>query len=104
MIPFMGNSLFQHLSINVRDPELRTLLGYPKSKRRFSYNQLKSTPIESMAQPLFQKQEKNSRSLTPDENQILEVFHQFWTAREIISGNNLLYLLSITEALSKSIF
>jgi len=74
--------------INVRDPELRVRLGYTKSKRYFSLAQLDNTPLQSWAREAMSKQEQNSRSLKPAENNVLEVFNQWWVLRQISNGSH----------------
>ncbi|MEQ1876125.1 MAG: cytochrome c biogenesis protein CcsA [Bdellovibrionia bacterium] len=79
--------------VEIRDPELRTELGFLKSKRRFSVFDLERSPLQKMAQPLSEKEQKNSRSLSPKEKAILETFQQVWLARSLIDGS--LFLRSI---------
>lgn len=83
--------------INIRDPKIRLQLGFKKDQRRVSFQALSRTNILSIAQPLFRKQQQNSRSLSPEENQILEVSNQYFVLREILSGNQFLGSIEIKE-------
>jgi hypothetical protein len=75
--------------INIRDPDLRVKLGFTKEDRHVSLQQLSASPLEDLSKPLFEKEEKNPRSLSPDDKKITEVQQQFWLLREIITGGNL---------------
>lgn len=72
--------------IEVRDITLRTELGFLKNKKFFSLRELSNTTLSQLAEPLFNKQSENSRSLSEHEKNILETYHQMSILDEIISG------------------
>jgi ABC-type transport system involved in cytochrome c biogenesis permease subunit len=76
--------------IELRDPALRVELGFDKKKRFFSLNQLETSAIEAKVRPLLPREEKNDRTLTPEEKKLLEVSHQLNLARGILSGQHFL--------------
>lgn len=75
--------------IEVRDPALRVQLGFMKSKRFMSLADLESSNISSLAEPLFKKQEENSKSLTSSEKTVLETFNQAMLLQALIRGEHL---------------
>jgi len=75
--------------INLRDPELRVKLGFTQEDRYVSLQQLSASPLEDLSKPLFEKEEKNPRSLSPDDKKITEAQQQFWLLREMITGNHI---------------
>ncbi|MBK9323431.1 MAG: hypothetical protein IPM97_10915 [Bdellovibrionaceae bacterium] len=75
--------------VEVRDPELRVQMGFMKSKRFMSLADLESSNISSLAEPLFKKQEENSRSLTSAEKTVLETFNQAMLLQALIRGDHL---------------
>lgn len=75
--------------LEIRDLELRTQLGFLKNKRHYSINDLESSSLVALAEPLFNKQQENSRSLNEHEKNILECYHQYSILKEIISGQSI---------------
>ncbi|MGZ3746466.1 MAG: cytochrome c biogenesis protein, partial [Pseudobdellovibrionaceae bacterium] len=75
--------------VEVRDPELRVQMGFMKSKRFMSLADLESSNISSLAEPLFKKQEENSKSLTSAEKTVIETFNQSMLLQAIIRGDHL---------------
>jgi ABC-type transport system involved in cytochrome c biogenesis permease subunit len=75
--------------IEVRDPELRVQMGFMKSKRFMSLADLESSNISSLAEPLFKKQEENSKSLSSAEKTVIETFNQSMLLQAIIRGDHL---------------
>ncbi len=88
--------------INVRDPLLRVKLGHTKNKRYFSIKQLETSPLEQLARPLVEKQEKNSKSISPEEKNILEAFQQYWFAKNIQNGTPFFEALILSPESKKS--
>lgn len=75
--------------VEIRDPGLRKKLGYLETKKFFSLAELEPSPLSSMAQPLVQKQQENSRSLSEDEKKIIEAFEQMYILQQIIAGQQI---------------
>jgi len=75
--------------INIRDPDLRVQLGFTKESRYVSLQQLSASPLEDLSKPLMEKEEKNPRSLSPDDKKVIEVQQQFWLLREMITGGHI---------------
>lgn len=86
--------------INIREPGLRKKLGFSNKDRFVSIKQIEESPLEQLAQPIAAKEEKNSRSLEPEEKNLLELYGQYWFAKRIHSGNHFLGSID-TESLSK---
>ena len=74
--------------INVRDPGLRVKLGFRKEDRHLSIRDLEASPLQELVKPLIEKQEKNERSLSPDEKTVLEVQQQLFLAKDLVDGGN----------------
>lgn len=74
--------------IEVRDPKLRTQLGYMKDHRYFSLADLENSPIQDMARPAFVKQEEGGK-LNEAERKITETYHQMVLVRGILTGEQL---------------
>lgn len=72
--------------INVRDPELRVKLGFKKSQKMFSMQQLAKSPLEDLAKPIMEKQERNDKSVSPDEKNVLEAMQQVWALRSVLTS------------------
>jgi ABC-type transport system involved in cytochrome c biogenesis permease subunit len=75
--------------IEVRSPELREKLGSLKTKRYFSLADIEVSPLQDIAGPIFQKEEKNKNSLTEYEKKVLETFHQYQALKMAQSGDSL---------------
>lgn len=75
--------------LEVRDIVLRTELGYLKTKRFYSLKELESSTLPQIAEPLFNKQQDNPRSLSEHEKNTLEAYNQMSYLREIISGQSI---------------
>lgn len=82
--------------VEVRDPDLRVELGFTKTVRHYSVQQLQTTRLELMARDLFAKEKQNSRSLTPHDKSIIETARQLDLLRGVISGDHLLTGLDFT--------
>lgn len=76
--------------IEVRNKTLREELGFQKSKRYFSIEDLEKSTLESKAHPLMQKEQENHRSLSADEKDTLEANNQLSLLKYIISGDHFL--------------
>lgn len=76
--------------IEVRSLPLRERLGALRTQRFFSLAELEASPLMQMAEPVFQKNQENSKSLNEDEKKILECFHQFQLLRSVRSGDQFL--------------
>lgn len=79
--------------IEVRDPELRVQLGFLRTQRHLSLADLDKSPIHQLAQPLMEKEQRNSRSVSPSEKKVLELYNQMSLARSMTEGS--LFLQSI---------
>ena len=75
--------------IEIRDLNLRTELGYPKSKRFFSVADVESSPLLQIVEPLFKKQQQAPRTLNEHEKKTLEAYQQYSLLKEIITGQSL---------------
>lgn len=75
--------------IEVREPTLRTELGFLTTKKYFSLADLESSTLQSLTMPLFKKQQANAKSLTEHEKKILETFQQMSLLQQIILGDHL---------------
>ncbi len=62
--------------INIRDVKLRNELGFEKSKRYFSLQELEKSDLENMVGPLLKKQKESPRALEPHEKSVLEAYNQ----------------------------
>lgn len=76
--------------VEVRDPELRTKLGFLPTKRFFSLAELESSNLQSLAGPLLEKQQQAPRTLEPDEKKVLETYSQVSVLQAIIMSQHLL--------------
>jgi len=72
--------------INIRDTDLRVKLGFSKSNRSVSIDQLDQSLLHLLAKPLVEKQKLNENLLDPDEKKILELNNQYWLFRLILSS------------------
>lgn len=84
--------------IEIRDTQLRTTLGFTVNRKYFSLSEIEATPLQSLATPLMEKEQRNSRLLSASEKSTLEVFHQVWTLRSIVSGEHLFRALEYSSA------
>jgi len=73
--------------IEVRAPDLRTRLGYTQDKKYFSLADLESSNIQTLAQPVFKKQEEGGK-LNEDERKIAEVYSQMAVFQQIVMGDH----------------
>lgn len=73
--------------IEVRDPKLREVLGFFKTQRRYSIAELEKSPLTQLAQPLMEKEQRNSRSISPTEKKVLEAYQQLFLARMVVDGS-----------------
>lgn len=90
-LAWMTSSATPYLrAINVRDPDLRVTLGFPKSQRWLSMQELENSPLEGLARPLMVKERQNEKLVTPDEKRILEAAQQLWLMRDIVGRGPLL--------------
>lgn len=62
--------------IEVRDPELRSELGFLKERRFFSLAEIQSSKLLSMVETPLTKQEQNAKLLTEREKHIIELYNQ----------------------------
>ncbi len=86
----------QYLEIaNIRDPELRTKLGYSKEQRWVSFYQLSNSKLQELSAPILEKQKQNERSVTPDEKKTLEVVQQFFMGRELLAGDQFFQAINL---------
>lgn len=72
--------------VEIRDLQLRTEIGFLKNKRFYSVLELENSPLAQISEPLFNKQQENSRSLTEHEKNTLEAYHQMSILKDIING------------------
>jgi ABC-type transport system involved in cytochrome c biogenesis permease subunit len=71
--------------INVRDPDLRVALGFKKTQRYLSLQEIANSPLEQMVAPIAAKERKNEKSVTPDEKKILEVDQQVSLVKALLN-------------------
>ncbi len=83
--------------IEIRDPELRNQLGFRKEKRRFSVADLDKSQLQQIAGPLIEKEQKNSRSLSPGEKKVLETYQQWSLTHSIVDGASFLQSLDFSR-------
>jgi ABC-type transport system involved in cytochrome c biogenesis permease subunit len=76
--------------IEVRHVPLREELGAMRDQRFFSLAELEASPLQALADPLLQKNQENSKSLSEREKKILEVYQQFQLLKAVQSGDHLL--------------
>ncbi|MGE3759079.1 MAG: cytochrome c biogenesis protein, partial [Pseudobdellovibrionaceae bacterium] len=74
--------------IEIRNPALRTQLGFPKKKRFFSLADLEASPLEAVAQGPLRKQQ-DSEKLDESEKAIVEAYSQMYVFRQIATGEHL---------------
>ncbi|MGZ3690188.1 MAG: cytochrome c biogenesis protein [Pseudobdellovibrio sp.] len=82
--------------IEVRSLQLRTDLGFQKSKRFYSLTDLEATSLAQIADPLMQKQKDTPRLLTEDEKKAIEAYQQYMLAKEIVTGQSLAFAADYT--------
>lgn len=81
--------------IEIRDPELRLKLGFPKQKRFFSLAELESSNLAKLARGAFKKQEEGDK-LNESEKKITETYGQMVTAQQIILGDFLVRAIDLS--------
>lgn len=94
---YLGLTMYPEASdlqiIEVRSPDLREQMGFPRDKRYFSINELRKSSLMTLAEPLVEKQRTNKRSLSEIENKTLDTAQQAFLADAIIQGSHLLEAL-----------
>lgn len=75
--------------IEVRSLPLREQLGGLKTQRFFSLVELENSPLQSLAEPLFAKNQENPKDLDETEKKVLETMQQYQVARMVQSGQHL---------------
>ncbi|RME15076.1 MAG: hypothetical protein D6797_07420 [Bdellovibrio sp.] len=85
--------------INVRNKNIRAQLGsLPGNKKNhFSIKQLDKWGLMGRAAPLLDKEQRNKRSLEPEEKDLLELYNQYQLTKFIISGNHFLAALDFAS-------
>lgn len=73
--------------IEIRDPDLREQLGFIKSQRHFSVTALEKSPLLQLAQPIMEKEQRNSRAVSPKEKTVLETYQQLSLAKMVMDGS-----------------
>jgi ABC-type transport system involved in cytochrome c biogenesis permease subunit len=86
--------------VNVRHAHIRKALGLVESERYFSPTELERTPLSELAGPLLEKEQKNSRTLEPNEKHIIEIYNQYWFLKQIFAGEHLLRAIDANAAAS----
>ena len=82
--------------LEIRDISLREELGFPKSKRYYSLEEIQKSQLEAIALPLIKKQQQNARALEEHEKKILEAYQQFTLLGELVTGQAFLYHLDFS--------
>lgn len=82
--------------LEIRDILLREELGFSKSKRYYSLEELQKSQLQTMTSPLIKKQQQNARALDEHEKKILEVYQQMTLLEEIVTGQAFLYHLDFS--------
>ena len=83
--------------IEMRNPEIRTQLGFLKTQRYASVAELEATNINARAEPLIQKQQENAQSLTTEQKDWLELLGQMSALRGVISGEHLIMAMDFSR-------
>ncbi|MGE0762753.1 MAG: cytochrome c biogenesis protein [Bdellovibrionales bacterium] len=97
-LSLIGFSEIERLKVlNVRHVPVRKALGLNASARFFSTADIESSKLLEFAQPLLEKEEKNSRALEPHEKNLLEIYNQYWLLKNIHSGQHLLRAVDANE-------
>lgn len=76
--------------IEVRSPELREQLKLDRTRRHFSFQELKQAGLPELAGPLAEKEKTNKRMLTELERKTLEAMEQAWLLEQMAGGGILL--------------
>ena len=83
--------------IEMRNPEIRTQLGFLKTQRYASVAELEATNINARTEPLIQKQQDNAQSLTTEQKDWLELLGQLSALRGVISGEHLIMAMDFSR-------
>ncbi len=83
--------------INVRSPVLREKLGFTKDKRFFSLRELATSQLPALAEPLVSNEQQNSRSMSQEDKDIIEVYNQMWLTEQISTGAHLARAVDIAN-------
>lgn len=89
--------------INVREPDVRSLLKLASDRRHFSVTELTNSPLREMAMPLIEREESGGKPLRPSEKQLVEVFHQLWLLQQVMSGEHLFSAVQFAEAAAEGV-
>lgn len=82
--------------INVRSPQVRTMLNLDPKKRFYSSKEFSQSGLEDLARPLLEKEQAKSSSLSTEEKDFLEVFHQYQLLESIKSGQHMLQAIDFS--------
>lgn len=101
-LAWMTSSATPYLqAINVRDPELRVTLGFPRTQRWFSMQELENSRLEELARPILARQQRNEKLVSPDEKKILEAAQQLWIMREVVSRSPFLEAMVLDPGIQR---
>ena len=76
--------------IEVREPDIRTALGFLKIQRFISLADLESTNFMSRVEPLLQKQQEDAKSLNSEQKAWIELYGQYSLLRAVVMGDHLI--------------
>ncbi len=76
--------------VEVREPDIRTQLGFLKTQRLVSLADLEATNFMSRVEPLLQKQQEDSHSLNTEQKAWIELFNQYSLLRSVVMGDHLI--------------
>jgi ABC-type transport system involved in cytochrome c biogenesis permease subunit len=103
---FMGLHLFKDSSfikvINIRNTELRELLGFEKKRTLFSLDEVEKTQYMSLASSAMEIEKKNKNLLTPIQSAQIELANQVWLLKSEQSGDLLFGALVYKEGDDKN--
>ena len=83
--------------IEIREPELRTELGFLKTQRLVSVAELESAHLAERVQPFLQQQQENSHSLTALQKSWIELYNQFSLMKAVLVGEHLIGALDFSH-------
>lgn len=86
LITYEGSGALEF--IEIRNKDVREQLGFPRSMRHYSIQELEQAGLETRARPLLPKFEENKKLLSAVEKDLVEAFHQYYVAKQVQSGEH----------------
>lgn len=87
--------------IELRDPDLRVQLGFAKDSRFVSAKELSDSPLLTLASPLIEMQQTNSKGLSERDRLLLDTLQQLWLYKEISSADHFLSAVDFSKLLEQ---